>query len=182
MKGCLEESQHDDGDDASVPPAGRSPIVTRHASATHLAVRSTSLWGQPIEAVFPAWSGPVASIWWWPEPTRLKRKTAYQDGLVTHAVLRQSNSDLRWVDPRTLRPTQGGVTKGGVQYYLEDTYELTGETWMDKEKLNNRFPLIYIRDEEQSLILAGHHRSTASLLKGEMLLAIVVRGTWGDSR
>jgi hypothetical protein len=89
------------------------------------------------------------------------------------------------VDPRTLHSTQRGLTRGGVQHYMNDpSYEETGATYADAEKIGNRYPVIYSRKEAgdvtRNVLLSGHHRAAKALLRGEDLRAIVVPGKEGD--
>jgi len=86
------------------------------------------------------------------------------------------------VDPRKLSATQPSVILPGVQHYMAGRYEVTGETYEPGLSIGNKTPIIYVRDGSEAMILAGHHRSTAALLHGETVRAIVVRGTWGDKR
>jgi len=134
-----------------------------------------------LETLFPPTAGPVTPAPF-PQAKQKKREVLYDKTWVREAIAAQSNGDVELVDPSKLSATQYGVTRPGVAYYLTDTYWLTGETYADMEKLSNRFPLIYIKETGESLILAGHHRSTAALLKSEPLLAIVVRVPWSGSR
>ena len=134
-----------------------------------------------LETLFPPTAGPVTPAPF-PQAKQKKREVLYDKTWVRQAIAAQSNGDVELVDPSKLSATQYGVTRPGVAYYLTDTYWLTGETYADMEKLSNRFPLIYIKETGESLILAGHHRSTAALLKSEPLLAIVVRVPWSGSR
>ena len=81
---------------------------------------------------------------------------------------------LQEVDPRPLVATQGFVTHGGMHHYLTDT---TGELYDQNYSVSNQFPAVF-EDAETGdrRILTGHHRATAALLKGEPLMARLVRG------
>lgn len=81
---------------------------------------------------------------------------------------------LQSVDPRTLSATQGNITRAGVRYYLGQKYENSGMTFADNDRPTNRVPMVYRRSNGENLILTGHHRAAAALLKGEPLRAIVV--------
>lgn len=134
-----------------------------------------------FERLFPPDASPVV-----PAPfhaaKRLKGQQLHRDDWVREAVVAQSNGDLEYVAPAELSATQPGVTRPGVAYYLTDRFALTGDTYADQEKLSNRFPLVYVRESGEALILAGHHRSTAALLKQEHVLAIVIREPWNGTR
>jgi hypothetical protein len=131
--------------------------------------------------LFAPTAGPVRPVPF-PRAKQLKRQVLYNYAWAREAIAAQSNGDVELVDPSTLSATQYGITKPGVAYYLTRQYARTGATYADQDKLANRFPLIYIKDGGESLIIAGHHRSTAALLRNEPLLAIVVREPWAGSR
>lgn len=86
------------------------------------------------------------------------------------------------VDPRDLYATQPSVIRSGVTYYLGAEYYASGRTYADYDRAVNRYPVIYRREDGQSLILSGHHRATAALLRGRSLLARVAQGGWGARR
>lgn len=113
----------------------------------------------------------------------MKFRHPYDPDVVNRAV-HQTPPELVDIDPRTLKATQSHVTRGGVLYYAEGHYDRTGETYADKEKPGNRYPVVYSRENPatgrvDNLILAGHHRATAALLKGHPVRAINPRGGFG---
>ncbi|MCP4960041.1 MAG: hypothetical protein GY925_12340 [Actinomycetia bacterium] len=114
-----------------------------------------------------------------PRARRSKKHHGYATDLVAHAI---TASTTTLVDPRCLSATQPWVTNPGVRFYLEDHYPTKGDTYQGDRDVGNRFPLVYVRDGSEALILAGHHRSTVALLRREMLEAIVVGGSWGSRR
>ncbi len=113
---------------------------------------------------------------------RSKTRSAYEKDKVTELV-RRSPEGLRPVDPRFLTATQSSVTSPGVDYYMGDEYEKTGKTYRDQSQAGNVYPVVYERETPdgyiEPMILSGHHRASAALLKGEALRALVVRGNWG---
>lgn len=102
------------------------------------------------------------------------------DPNVVHAAVHESPPQLVDVDPRTLSATQSMVTRGGVEHYASGEYDRTGETFADKEKAGNRYPVVYSRDDGTNLLLSGHHRATAALLQGRPLRAINPSGGYGN--
>jgi hypothetical protein len=119
----------------------------------------------------------------WAQAHRSKRLRSYDLDRVW-AVIREVNrhDSLAELDPRDLHATQPSVTKEGVTYYLGSRYFETGRTFADREKAENRVPVIYSRMGGQRLILTGHHRAAAAILLGQPLLALLVRGPWGGPR
>jgi len=81
------------------------------------------------------------------------------------------------VDPRVLRATQGGLDREGVVYYLGTVFHERGTTYADHHDPGNTDPVVLVRERDGAhLLLAGHHRATAALLRGVPLLARVVGG------
>ncbi len=86
------------------------------------------------------------------------------------------------VDPRILHATQSNITSAALAHYLGpggEHYRLTGEPYADKYQLGNLKPIVEtVRSRSPNLadyihkLHAGHHRSTAALLKGELIEAI----------
>jgi hypothetical protein len=58
-----------------------------------------------------------------------------------------------------------------------------GENIGGDRRLGNDVPRIYHRiDDDRHIILTGHHRAAAALVKGEPLHAMVIHGGWGKPR
>jgi hypothetical protein len=118
-----------------------------------------------------------------PFPGAGKSKTNYpyeQDKVLD--LVQNAPEGLRELDPRYLIGTQSGITLDGLQYYMGDEYEETGQVYRDRDQAGNVYPVVYERESERGiepLILSGHHRASAALLKGEALRALVVRGRQG---
>ena len=106
---------------------------------------------QAFERMFPESSGPVRVIPFDRAVGRAPRSTIDR-ALVADVVRARANADLRLLDPSTLRATQRGVTKAGVAWYLTGRYEMTGETYADRDVPLNRFPVIYERSNGERLI------------------------------
>lgn len=131
-----------------------------------------------FDHLFPADAGPVRPVPF-PRAARSQKRKPFEQAAVTQGI-RSGNTQL--VDPRVLLATQTGVTRPGVLFYLQDQYPTRGDTYQGDRDPGNRLPLVYIRDGRDAMILAGHHRSTAALIRGDLLEAIVVEGGWGPPR
>jgi hypothetical protein len=113
----------------------------------------------------------------WPQASKRKVGGAFDRDTVLAAL--RNPGPTGFIDPRLLHSTQPGLSRDGVDYYLGDDYRLTGRTYADHDQAGNRVPLIYVRPGpfgRQALILAGHHRAAAALLRGEPLEALIVEG------
>jgi hypothetical protein len=136
------------------------------------------LWGSGnIEKMFPEG---VAKV---PSPFGVaagrKGRTMYQRDVVLATLKRKP--ELAPFDPRHLKGVQSSVTRQGVQYYMGDQWRQSGQTFADQTNEGNRYPFVYHRrtDGLEHILLAGHHRAAAALLKGEMLEARHAEGTYG---
>ena len=87
------------------------------------------------------------------------------------------------VDPRGLCATQGGLDRDGVVHYLGTVFREQGTTYADHNDPGNADPVVLVRERDGAhLLLAGHHRATAALLRGVPLLARLVGGARDDRR
>lgn len=86
--------------------------------------------------------------------------------------------ELHDVDPRNLRATQPSVTRAGVSHYLSSQqWEHTGQTFADQGNVGNRYPVVYRRARDgQDILLSGHHRAAAALMRGTPLRTRIVEG------
>lgn len=90
-------------------------------------------------------------------------------------VLANPGAHRSQFDPRTLEAIQPSLVRAGVAFYLHDpTYQTSGTTFADQGMESNRIPIVYVTRDGKSVILTGHHRAAAALLKGEMLTALRV--------
>lgn len=144
----------------------------------HDAVRKHGSIDAALEHVFPG--GPTTSTPWrsagglksdFSEPYRSARQEAIRKVL-------QAPPELHEVDPRELNSSQPSVTRSGVKHYLsDDQWHLTGQTFADRNNVGNRYPTIYRRARDQNnIILSGHHRAVAALMRGRPLQARIVEG------
>ena len=110
----------------------------------------------------------------WPGAGKMKDQSHHNRELISASLSRPP--ELEDVDPRPLRSTQPNILAEHVRYYMDrGGYDLTGRTARDAHQVGNMFPTIYVRPNDQWDILSGHHRATASLLRGEALRARVIR-------
>lgn len=126
-----------------------------------------------IDALFPDGAPTTTAPW-----LSYNRRRGYDQSAVTAALSRPPGTqDLQEYDPRTLKSSQPGVTRAGVAYYMGSQYETTGTTYADQGNVGNRHPVVYEREDgSERILLSGHHRATAALLKGQPLRARRVRG------
>lgn len=184
--GELEEKKFDP--DQPRVPAGRPGggrfmsivgQVFEGASRSMVQERVDRLYGHGFDALFPD-DRPIITAPW-PSAGRRRDLQDYDKDLIREALL--APPVLGYVDPRSLSATQPNVTREGVDYYYnDDAYQLLGRTYEAGNNAGNRYPVIYIREDGTNLILSGHHRAAAALLKGEPLEAIIIRGPWGPPR
>jgi len=135
-----------------------------------------SLWGSK-DANRISNNDSVAAPIPYPTASRTKKDPLYDRAAVREALTApRSARVVEPTDPRRLHASQPGVTRSGVKYYMGDTYAETGETYADKNNAGNQIPVVYNKSSGQRVILSGHHRATAALLKGEQFDALQVHG------
>lgn len=132
--------------------------------------RARSMFGsKDIERVFPGQT-PKAIVPW-PAGGRSKTEPKYDKAAVTAELIRQPRTVD--IDPRVLSAGQPHVVRAGVEHYLGDTFERTGQTFADQGNVGNQFPFVVTKhgdtDNPEHLIISGHHRATAALLQGKKL-------------
>jgi hypothetical protein len=151
-------------------------------------VNPDQFWGaNDVDALF---KGGIKTPVPFDSATRLKKRASYDPSIVQDALIRERRvpgTGVEDVDPRILRATQPSVLRPGVMHYMSGDYERTGRTYADQGKLGNDVPVVYRRNDperntSQAVLLSGHHRATAALLRGQPLRAIVVDGPWGPER
>lgn len=82
--------------------------------------------------------------------------------------IREAN--VRDFDPRVLAGTQPNIVSYITRHYFEGGRNAPVHS--DQENIGNQMPFIYIhRQTGEHRLLAGHHRSSAALLRGEPLRA-----------
>lgn len=112
----------------------------------------------------------------WPAMGRRKDVKDYDHEAVREML--KNPPELTPVDPRTLHATQPSITRHGVGHYLSGAEG----TFADHGNPGNEHPVVYHREDGQSLLLSGHHRAAAAMLKGEPLMARQIHGPWGGPR
>lgn len=111
----------------------------------------------------------------WPRGPRTKTNPrGYDKDRVTAEL--QTPPRLHAYDPRQLHATQNEVTREGVSHYLGRQFNVEGATFRDHDNPGNAYPVVYEKESGHRLLLSGHHRAMASLLRGEDLLARRVQG------
>lgn len=131
--------------------------------------------GSPL--IVPPWN--QASSW--------KGRKMYRTDLVQEAV--RNHQEPEEIDPRHLHATQSHLIRAGVNHYLSGSKEL----YADAHQAGNQTPVVYARNNREGssdmpdwwtdtdhILLSGHHRAAAALLRGEQFKAIVVRGPHGS--
>lgn len=108
----------------------------------------------------------------WPRIGRTKGVPVYDEARVTAAL--SGPRHLTETDPRNLHSNQSSVTRPGVQYYMGSDYQKSGRTYADRGVAGNRNPVIWRRSTGENVILSGHHRAAAALLRGEQFHALHV--------
>lgn len=124
-----------------------------------------------VDALFKGHAWTTAPF---PRAPRNKRQPLYDHEAVRETLA--SAPELEEIDSRHLFATQREVTRPGVNHYLTGDYEATGRTYADHHDVGNQYPVVYTNRSGHNIILSGHHRGTASLLRGRPLLARRVRG------
>lgn len=144
--------------------------------------RAPELWGRnDLGLVFPdrGYGPSPSALTPWPPAAKRRPHGQFDPAPVRAALLDPPPTTL--VDPRSLHSTQPGLQYPAADYYLNDeAYNETGRTFADGAQAGNRVPVVYRRPGpfgEQLLLLSGHHRGLAALLKGQPLEAVVVEGS-----
>lgn len=165
-------------------PSSRAQTIIDRVQKSGTLVVEHRHWGGGLNSLFPSdEDGPrsVAVVPWQQAGQRKDRKT-YDEDLVARSITHPHEFPIEDVDPRELRATQPKVLRAGVKHYMENNEGTYGEQNGGDRKLGNDVPRIYHREDGQKIILTGHHRAAAALLKGEPLRAMVIRGGWGAER
>jgi 2'-5' RNA ligase len=131
---------------------------------------------QHVEALFGGHSETVC-----PFKTSGASKSYDRDMVAQRVSHDPDHSEMKDFDPRHLEGTQPGIQRAALQHYMGDDYKRTGQTYADPANKGNKHPVVYtynhpVTGEEHHMLLSGHHRATAALLKGEMLHARQIRG------
>lgn len=151
------------GNKASVPSTRCPPRLEADVDQH----RPETLWGcDDLGTVF----GPTAEKTTCPWPRARRGRGALfsahectNERLIGLAVLDE-------VDPRIVHATQPYVLRHHAAYYLSGQWELSGITSADRAQPTNRFPLVADDGRGGLVLLSGHHRALAALVRGRKLL------------
>lgn len=123
----------------------------------------------------------------WNSASGYKGRPLYDKARVREALVSRQGTEK--VDPRYLRATQPHLVRAALNHYLTGHEDL----YADEHNAGNKTPVVYARNnrdgnpdmpnwwtDEDHIILSGHHRAAAALLRGEQFNAIVVRGPHGE--
>lgn len=109
----------------------------------------------------------------WDRFAKTKESAVYDKELVDRTINLPRNENVEEFDPRLLTANQPHILSSGVRHYMTNQPSL----YADKGQVGNQLPFVYVKkDTGQGIILAGHHRATAALLKGQPLRARTVIG------
>jgi hypothetical protein len=126
-----------------------------------------------IDALTPG----VTGVTPWPSAAKSKKGFPFDKGAVRDALTSPvSEKAIGPQDPRQLHSTQPGLSRQGVEYYMGDEYNQTGRTFADQNNVGNTRPVVYHKGDGRNLLLSGHHRAGAALLRGEQFNAQHVFG------
>ena len=90
-----------------------------------------------------------------------------------------SPDDVNEVDPRLLFATRPTLNRKRAEYYLSDAWETTGRTAADPLAAQNRTPIVITDALGRLVIVTGHHRALAALIRGRTLRCL--RGSFAPS-
>lgn len=108
-----------------------------------------------------------------PQAPRRKDRHLYDKEKV-RSLIGSKDAPTKDYDVRTLHATQPHVTRAGVKHYMEKGEE--GGTYARGG--GNAKPTVYEREDGVNILLSGHHRAVAALLKGKPLNARYTKGPW----
>ncbi len=185
VDGCRHCRQHVwDAEDASQSQAqGRTgSLVSQGApTGTQAVTRAHRAFGKGLNALFPDdGDGPAPSVTTpWPSASESKDRKTFDEDLVARSITHPHEFPTEELDPRELRARQPKLLRQHVKSYMDGTRDQDAQD----SRLGNDVPRVYHRtDDDQKIILSGHHRAAAALLKGEPFHAKIIRGGWGPAR
>lgn len=129
-----------------------------------------------LDAMFPGQT-PTAIVPF-PSASQRKGKRLYNQEAVTAELNLPGRTRTVDIDPRILSGSQPGVTRAGVEYYTGGEYERSGRTFAEQHNVGNQFPFVVSKrrpvvheggPSHEHVIISGHHRASAALLRGERL-------------
>jgi hypothetical protein len=123
-----------------------------------------------MERVFPGQA--PKSVIPFPSAGKSKANPLYDQQAVT-AELNRPHPRTVDIDPRLLSASQPHVVRAGVEHYMGEKYEETGRTFADQHNVGNQFPFVVTKAHptlgHEHVIISGHHRAAAALLRGRRL-------------
>lgn len=153
--------------------------ISHLSSQFHPFHRPARLYGTGTEGISKIFGPAPTAITPWQSVGRSKKYglMAPEEREAVNTELRRQPPSLEEFDPRPLLATQPSIVRHHLDYYMGRNFDLTGQTSADQGNVGNRFPVILHRpSRNQNVILSGHHRATAALLKGVPLRALRVEG------
>jgi hypothetical protein len=143
--------------------------------------RLEQFWGAgDIDKMFPG--GAPTTIVPWEQAGGRKDRQNYDPERVQNVLRKPQEHELVDIDPRNLKATQPSITRAGVKHYTSGEYEQTGKTFANQDQAGNQYPMVYHREDNDQLLLSGHHRAAAALLQGRQFKGYLVKGPWGPPR
>jgi hypothetical protein len=127
-----------------------------------------------LDALFPD-GAPVTVVPWARSSLRLSWQPVEAAQVRALLALPPRSAQFCDLDPRDLSASQQGLVRAGVAYYRIGEYERSGRTYADQFALGNKYPVV-LRSRGELVVLSGHHRAAAALLRAEPLRARLVSG------
>lgn len=177
LLGALEEAVHPGKPSAHPAPA---------TASLHKVSDLHDLWGsgeRGMDSIFPDGIAKVNS----PFRTAGRRKDVEDvEWDKVRDAIQNPEKHMDDIDPRDLKGTQPSVTRQAADHYMKNDYRKNPGTFADQGNPGNTHPFVYSRhgpgDRVDHILLSGHHRALADLLKGRKTRAIHIHGGWGPAR
>lgn len=135
--------------------------------------RARQLYGsKDMEGLFPGQIPKVMAPW--PSSNKRTLFTPRLHAGIEKELGKPATADrLVDIDPRILSAGQPHIVRAGVEHYLGNAYRERGETFEGGHNVGNQFPFVVTKPHptfgHEHVLLAGHHRAAAALLRGERL-------------
>lgn len=169
--------------DPSYVPTDIHPYHFLQEGGQKTASRADRVYGGGLDALFPPDEDgpPNMTPVPWPQASRSKTHHTWDEDRVARSITHPDEFPTEQVDPRRLHATQPSLLRAGVKHYAEggDNY---GRDNGGDHRLGNDTPRVYRHENGEDILLTGHHRAAAAMVKGEPLSAKIVEGGWGKPR